>query len=657
MYKFIFKQVKNIIPKISNTELIALRSGTTSLDRQIFKGSVLLPTKKNYIKDWELEFKNKNVDQMLKKYGNYHNIYPNNNYDEIINYLGKNKYFSFIIPEEYDGLKMSTQSLSEILTKIASKNASLGVITMVPNSLGPGELLSHYGTQSQKNKYLPKLSNGDYVPCFGLTGPNNGSDATGSIDQGTVFLKDNKKYVKVKINKRYITLAPVANLIGLAFDLKDPDNLLKDGKEGVTLALLEKNHPGLLQETYHNPLDVGFPNGTLKGEFEFCIDSVIGGEEQAGNGWKMLMECLAAGRAISLPATASAASKIATYGIYNYSSHRKQFKIPLIQMEAVQNKLADMLYNTWCIHTSIELTNQLLDSGEKPAVLSAIMKQQTTERARQVINHGMDIHAGSSICLGKNNFLSQFYQSSPVGITVEGSNTLTKNLIIFGQGINKSHPHISDILENILESNQDDFKKNFNLMIKHVVKCYSRTLNNFNPFYHDQIELQTINFANLSNFIALLGGQIKSNQFLSGDMADIFSNLYLAYSIKWYNINNPVSQKLTNYCLDRLAHENKILFNRVITNYPIKTLKPLLYHMKSKIYSENYDSSRNLIHEMKNNPKILNTLTNDIYIDGVLEEMEKLNNLNQNTSDYKQLYNKIIQVDEFPISQKLEIIE
>ncbi len=651
MYKFIFNQVKNIIPKISNTELIALRSGTTSLDRQIFKGSVKLPKPVKYTKDWETEFKNKNVSQMLKKYGDYQNIYPNNNYHEIIDYLGKNKYFSFIIPEEYDGLKMSTQSLSEILTKIASKNASLGVITMVPNSLGPGELLSHYGTKNQKDKYLPKLSCGEYVPCFGLTGPNNGSDATGSIDQGTVFLRDNKKYIKVNINKRYITLAPVANLIGLAFDLKDPDNLLEKGMEGVTLALLEKGHPGLLQESFHNPLDVGFPNGTLKGEFEFCIDSIIGGEEQAGNGWKMLMECLAAGRAISLPATANAASKVATYGIYNYSSHRKQFKIPLIQMEAIQNKFADMLYNTWCIHTSIELTNQLLDSGEKPAVISAIMKQQTTERARQVINHGMDIHAGSSICLGQNNFLSQFYQSSPVGITVEGSNTLTKNLIIFGQGINKSHPHISDLLENILESNHEDFKNNFNLMIKHVAKCYSRSLNNFNPIYQDQIELQTVNFANLANFVALLGGQIKSNQFLSGDMADIFSNLYLAYSIKWYHNNNPISQKLSDYCINRLANENRVLFNRVIDNYPIIPLKPLLYPMRSKIHSENYNNSRDLIKEIKNNKNILDTLTKDIYIDGVLEKMEKLNSLNPEQLEYNQLYNQIIQVEEFPIKE------
>ena len=652
MHRLIFNKIKNILPKISNTELIALRSGTTSIDRQIFEGSVTLPKHKNFVQDWELDFNKHEVNNLLEKYGNYQNLFPNNKYSEIINYLGKNKYFSFIIPQKYQGLKMSTQSLSNILTKIASKNASLGVITMVPNSLGPGELLAHYGTESQKNNYLPKLSNGEYIPCFGLTGPNNGSDATGSIDQGTVFVKDNQKFIKIKINKRYITLAPVANLIGLAFDLKDPDKLLEKGQEGVTLALLERGHPGLLQDTFHNPLDVGFPNGTLKGEFDFPLEAIIGGEEQSGNGWKMLMECLAAGRAVSLPATANAASKVALFGVYHYSLHRKQFKLPLIEMEAIQNKLSDMLFHTWSIHTSIQLTNQLLDSGEKPAVISAIMKQQTTERAREVINHGMDIHAGSAICLGPNNFLSQFYQSSPVGITVEGSNTLTKNLIIFGQGINKSHPHISDLLENILDSNHDSFKQNFNQMLKHVIYCYTRTFNNFNPIFADNLELQTINFANLSNFIALLGGQIKSNQYISGDMADIFSNLYLSYSIKWYHQNYSVSKNLTEYCLNRLINQNKILFNRVIDNYPIPILKPLLYPMKSNIKSELYNSSRSIIKELKTNNLILDTLSQDIYIDGILDKMKQLSNLKTDDPKYQTIYNQIIQVAEYPIDSK-----
>jgi acyl-CoA dehydrogenase len=237
--------------------------------------------------------------------------------------------------------------------------------------------------------------------------------------------------IDVEINKRYITLAPVSNLVGLAFKLNDPTGLLGEGKEGITVALIEGDHPGLIKDTHHNPLNAGFPNGTLKGKLRIKMDQVIGGEENCGNGWRMLMECLAAGRGICLPATANAACKVSTFGVFHYAMNRRQFNIPLIKMEGVSNKLADMLYNTWLIQSSIGLTNNILDSGEKPAVISAIMKQQTTDRAREVIDYGMDIHAGSAICLGENNFMEKFYRSSPIGITVEGSNTLTKNLIIF----------------------------------------------------------------------------------------------------------------------------------------------------------------------------------------------------------------------------------
>ena len=249
------------------------------------------------------------------------------------------------------------------------------------------------------------MSNGSYIPCFGLTGPNNGSDATGSIDRGVVKVSESgKRYIELTINKRYITLAPVANLIGLAFKLEDPDHLLYTGKPGVTVALIEGDHEGLKKETHHNPMNVGFPNGTLKGTIRIDLENIIGGEENAGEGWKMLMECLSAGRAVSLPSTALAASKVSTYGIYNYAKHRKQFKIPLLEMEAVSNKLADMVFNTWVIECSTSLTNHLLDRGDRPAVISAVMKQQTTDRAREVVNHGMDIHGGSGICLGYGNF-------------------------------------------------------------------------------------------------------------------------------------------------------------------------------------------------------------------------------------------------------------
>ena len=529
-------------------------------------------------------------------------------------------------------------------------NPSLGVATIVPNSLGPGELLLHYGKEEQKNYYLPKLANGDFIPCFGLTGPNNGSDATGTIDEGILIEENGKKYIEVTVNKRYITLAPVSNLIGLAFRLNDPNNLLEKGEAGITVALIEKGTCGLKQETYHNPLNTGFPNGTLKGSLKIPIENVIGGEENVGTGWKMLMECLAAGRGICLPATANASSKVACFGVINYAKHRTQFKLPLIKMQGVQEKILKMVYNTWLIQSSVALTNEILDSGEKPAVISAIMKQQTTDRGREVLNDAMDIHAGSSICLGENNFLEKFYRNTPVGITVEGSNTLTRNLIIFGQGLNKSHPHIFPILDSVLNDDIHTFKTNFNNMISHVIGLHLKSLvPNLSNSVYSTLDKQTINFAHLSNIVALKGGAIKAEQFLSANMADIFSNLYLAYSVKWFEENYKVSNVLSEYCINKLINENQMLFNKIIDNAPI-IHKPLICHMKGIVKYDSYTTNSRIINEIINNQKIMDTFKQDIVVENnVLEELDRLNSLDKNSNEYKELYNKVIQVGEYNI--------
>jgi acyl-CoA dehydrogenase len=486
------------------------------------------------------------------------------------------------------------------------------------------------------------------IPCFGLTGPNNGSDAAGAMDEGEVVIQGGKKYIKVSIDKRYITLAPIADLVGLAVKVKDPNNLLSHGaKEGVTVALLERGHPGLRQETHHNPLNVGFPNGTLKGDLMIDVDEVIGGEKNVGGGWKMLMECLAAGRAVCLPATANASAKTATYGVWNYARHRRQFKIPLIKMEGIQDKMVDMMYHTWVIQSSVKLTNTLLDYGEKPAVISAIMKEQTTERAREVLNHGMDIYAGSAICLGENNFLEEFYRSAPIGITVEGSNTLTKNLIIFGQGLNKSHPHIFNVYKSILDDDLSNFKKHFNSLIGHSLSNLVLMPNMGG--YSSVLQRQTKYFANLANFVALLGGKIKQNQFISGDMAQILSNLYLSHSVAWNHSVDPVSQELTDYCLKRLADETQHHINRVIDNYPSAAIRMLLLPMRKEVPYMNYDDKRDMIKIVENNPAIMESVREDIYYDsGILAELEELNSLDEESDEYKTIYQKVIQVGEYP---------
>lgn len=641
MYKQLFNKCKLLLPRISETELIALKSGTASLDKQIFEGKVQYPKKL----DIPYVFQdNSKINALLEKYGHIEKIFPNGPFENIFEYIGKEKFFSFIIPEKYGGIPLSVSELSSVLCKISSVNPSLGVSIMVPNSLGPAELLEHYGTQEQKNNYLPKLANGEFIPCFGLTGPHNGSDATGSIDSGTVIYQKNKKYIDLTINKRYITLGPVANLIGLAFDLQDPYDLLDKGKPGITVALVEKNHPGLEQLTHHNPLNVGFPNGTLKGNIKIPIENVIGGEKNVGEGWKMLMECLAAGRGICLPATAKASSNTAMVGITEYAKHRKQFKIPLIRMEGVQYKMINMLYHTWIIQCSVALTNHLLDSGEKPAVISAIMKQQTTDRARDVLNEAMDIHAGSAICLGPNNFLEKFYRAAPIGITVEGSNTLTKNLIIFGQGLNKSHPHIFPIFNALMMNNINEFKVHFNDIVKHSLSLYFKSMTNYKC--KDDLEKYTLHFANLANFVALKGGQLKSQQMLSSDMADMLSNLYLAHSIKWYHREHNVSKKLTDYCIERLMRENQMIINRILDNQWY--LRTALFYLRKKVASPKYDDVEQLIDELEYNHYLMQDLKKDIIIENTgIEKMIELGTKKKNSDEYIQLYDDIIQVGEY----------
>jgi acyl-CoA dehydrogenase len=660
MYKYLFRRVKSIIPKISETEIIALKSGGVSIDRELFRGAVnykKLMNKNNLyvLSNNEKSFIN-TTDKLLETIGK-ENVYPslNPNIRETMDYLGKNGFLSMIIDKEYGGNRLSVTAQSKILSKISSYNPSLGVVTMVPNSLGPGELIQHYGTEEQKRYYLNHLADGSFIPCFGLTGPNNGSDAVGNIDEGIVEKHNNMLKIRVNLNKRYITLAPVSNLIGIAFNLKDPNKLLHDGKEGITLALIKNDQEGLIQNTCHNPNNSGFPNGTIKGTILIDTTQIIGGSKNIGEGWKMLMECLAVGRGVSLPATANGSSKYITTAIMNYINIRKQFNMHIGNMEGVREKFLHMFLNTWIIHCSVNMTNNILDSGSVPSVITAIMKQQTTERARVILNHGMDIYSGSGICTGENNFFTKFYNSSPVGITVEGSNTLTRSLIIFGQGLNKSHPYIFPIFESIQNNDMNQFKTNFDNMVKEILYNY---VNIFNPKYigncvYKRLDYLTLKFSILTNFIALLGGKIKSKQMISGNMADILSNLYLSYSLIWYHchyFNNDIL--LQNASLNYLMDEIDYKMNIVINNYPNKFLYLLLLPLKNTIKYVNLDDNNKLYNYIVNNKDLENILKSDIYYkDTVLEKMEKIRELDINSDLYKKLYNDIISVGEYPIQK------
>ncbi len=671
MYSRLFNNVRKIIPKISETELIALKSGGVSIDRDIFSGKINYDKlKRNVLYEQNENNMLEKTKDILRKYGDS-NVYPSNNINNIMNNLAEKGFLGMIIDKKYEGNRLPISTQSKILTMMASYNPSIAVVTMVPNSLGPGELLQHYGTETQKNNYLPKLASGELIPCFGLTGPNNGSDATGNIDVGILKSTDGIKcnynrYIEIELNKRYITLAPIADIIGIAFNLKDPDNLLKQGTSGISLALIDKNHPGLIKETYHNPNNAGFPNGTLKGKIRIDLEQIIGGEKMAGNGWKMLMECLAVGRGVSLPASANGTSKAITYGIFNYIKNREQFKIPIGNMQGVRENFLEMFYNTWVIQASVNFTSHILDSGAVPSVLTAIMKQQTTERARKVLLNGMDIYAGGAICIGPNNFFTKFYNSSPIGITVEGSNTLTRSLIIFGQGLNKSHPYIYSIFDAIQTNDLNKFKKEFNSMVLFCTKLYiSNIINKFsiNNNNNTNIRLENLikKYANLVNFVALMGGKIKSEQMISGNMADILSNIYLAQSVIWYHNNNTecnsIPVEIRDYCIDKLCNEAEIKLNLVINNYPNNNypnniIKMLLKPTQCKIKYDNFRNENMIFNTINNNENIIKLLKEDIfYENNVIQDLETLSRLDKNKHKdlYNQLYNKIISVSEYKI--------
>jgi len=662
VYQRAFKIVKSIIPKISETEIIALKSGGVSIDRELFNGKVdYNKLYKPILQTWGEHMEDETND-LLNAVGS-ENIYPNKNIHKLMKQLGENGFLSMIIDKQYNGNRLPISSQSRVLSKISSYNPSLAVTTMVPNSLGPAELLQHYGTQQQKDYFLPKLADGTMIPCFGLTGPNNGSDAVGDIDKGIVECIDGKIKIKISLNKRYITLAPISNLIGIAFNVEDPNGLLKNNKSGISVALVENSQPGLLKLTYHNPNNAGFPNGTIKGTIFIDADQIIGGEDKIGEGWKMLMECLAVGRGVSLPATANGSSKFITHSIMNYINIRKQFNMNIGNMEAVREKFIDMYLNTWIIHTSVNFTNHILDSGSTPSVITAIMKHQTTERARNILNHGMDIYSGSGICIGENNFFTKFYNSSPVGITVEGSNTLTRGLIIFGQGLNKSHPYIFPIFQSIQDNNINDFKNNLNKLISSIIVNYCKMLSltsiNTLPFLNknsaqQRLDIATIKFSLLANFIALMGGKIKSKQMISGNMSDILSNLYLSYSLLWYYTHyqfvNETNTFLRDECIHYLMNELDYKMNLVIANYPISIMKPFLYPLTNRIRYSDLENKNKLYKLIIENEKLHNIFKNDIYYKGtVLEKMEKLRKMKPNTEEYNELYNDIIKVGEYLI--------
>jgi acyl-CoA dehydrogenase len=674
MFKKLLNYSKKVIPKISETERIALNSGTISIDKDIFSGFL---DKKKLIRNYKYptisnnSIINSTVNDLCNDINDYEIYKKSEIPDSIYEKIANSGLYGMIIPSVYYGLELNHHTQSQIVQKISTASNPVGITVMVPNSLGPAELLLKYGTDIQKNTYLPKLADGTLLPCFGLTGPHSGSDAASMRDTGVVFEEHNKKFIKLNVSKRYITLAPIANLIGIAFILKDPSKLLRDGKEGITLILTDRKSLNI--GDCHNPMGVPFKNGTIKAhDVVLPIDSIIGGEIQAGNGWKMLMECLAVGRAISLPACAVGSAKLTTNYVGAYSVYRKQFKTMLADMEGVQEKLSSVASETVKITSMQYLTNSILDNYEKPSVISALMKYETTERARKVVNNGMDIVAGAGICKGPRNYLANIYQATPIGITVEGSNILTKNLIIFGQGLMKSHPYLYNIVQSIENSDEKLFETQLKNIIFHSIKNYGKSLyyqtySNLMIMSNDENILQnkyTANFAITSNLILLLGKKFKTSEFISGRMAEILGSLYILNSLDWFHHHNPCLKDIIKVAKYEEFQKIQNNFDNILNNYPIYPVKLLMKPILGKPFnSSNFNVTDVMIKKSSDaitkNIEVRKLLSENIYMNerltlmnDKLEEVLKYQNSGlHNNEELNSLIDEVITVDSFKQSK------
>jgi len=560
----ILKLFKRLVPRMSQTEREALDAGSVWWDGELFSGkpnwTKLRNTKLPSLSADEQAFMDGPVNTLCEMLDDWHITHER--YDlppEVWQYIKENRFLSMILPKSFGGLEFSALAHSAVVMKISTRSVSAAVTVMVPNSLGPGKLLLEYGTQAQKDYYLPRLAIGQEIPCFALTNPEAGSDAGAIPDFGIVCrgdFQDQKNILGLRLtwNKRYITLGPVATLLGLAFKLFDPDHLLGDKEElGVTLALIPTNIPGVNIGRRHFPLNMVFMNGPNSGNDVFLpMDYIIGGQERIGQGWRMLMECLADGRSISLPALSVGSGKVASRAVGAYARVRRQFKLPIGKFEGVEEALGRIGGYTYMMDAARELTAGGLDLGEKPSVISAIVKYHLTENMRRVINDAMDILGGAGICMGPKNFIARSYQAVPISITVEGANILTRSMIIFGQGAIRSHPFIFQEMQAVNESEVDwdvslrkfdrAFFGHMGFFIRNIFRSFFHGLTaghfaiagSHRPMqrYYQKLTRMSGAFALLTDIaIFVLGGSLKRREKLSARLGDVLSNLYLASAV------------------------------------------------------------------------------------------------------------------------------
>ncbi len=601
---------RKLLPKMSDTEREALDAGTVWWEGEIFSGRPrwrrLLKVPRPSLSEREQAFLDGPVENLCRMLNDWeicdhYRKLPKPIWD----FLKEHRFFSMIIPEAYGGLGFSAQGNSAVVMKLASRNLTTAVTVMVPNSLGPGELLLHYGTDEQKEYYLPRLARGQEVPCFALTGVSAGSDAAGMPDEGIVTMGEFEGRevlgLRVSWNKRYITLAPVATVLGLAFRVKDPDGLLGDQEDlGITCALIPTDTPGVEIGNRHLPIGAAFQNGPTRGKDVFIpMEWVIGGQARIGQGWRMLMQCLAAGRAISLPALGTSGGKMSALLTGAYARIRKQFGIPIGYFEGVQEPLARIGGRTYRMDAARMLGLVALDLGEKPSVISAILKYQLTEGNRQTLNDAMDVHGGKGIIQGPNNYLAHAYTALPVSITVEGANILTRSLIIFGQGAIRAHPWLLKEMQAAQGPANTQARRDFdNALFSHVGWTISNAVRAFllgvtlcratrtvvrapTSRYFRQLTRMSAAFALVADAVLLtLGGKFKFKETLSGRFADALIHLYLASAVlkRWEDDERPEEDlPVVAWAVEDSLHTIQESLLGVLQNFPVPGLGGLLH--------------------------------------------------------------------------------
>jgi acyl-CoA dehydrogenase len=598
----LYSVFRKALPRVSETEQEALNAGTTWWDADLFSGrprwKELLKVPAPSLSEEEQSFVDGPVEELCRRANDWeicekHRRLP----DELWAFIREHRMFGMIIPKEYGGLGFSAQAHSAAVMKLASRNLTAAITVMVPNSLGPGELLLHYGTDEQKKHYLPRLARGEDVPCFALTSPTAGSDAAGSMnDTGIVCRKKvgGKKVLGLRLNwnKRYITLAPVATLIGLAFKVRDPDGLLGDKVDlGITCALVRSDTPGVEIGTRHMPTGAVFMNGPTRGHDVFIpLDQVIGGRERIGQGWRMLMQSLAAGRSVSLPATGTAGGKMASLMSGAYARIRKQFDRPIGFFEGIQEPLARIAGRTYRMDAARQMTLVALDQGERPGVLSAILKYELTESNRQCINDSMDIHGGKGVVTGPGNYIARAYQALPISITVEGANILTRSLIIFGQGAVRAHPWLLKEMDAARDPRPGARKAFDKALFGHVGYLISNMVRSLmlglsrgtatrppvkgpTSRYFQQMTRMTAAFCFVSDLVLItLGGSFKFREQLSGRLADALIHLYLGSAVlkRFEDDGRPEEDlPLLTWAMDDSLFTIQESLKGVLQNFPI----------------------------------------------------------------------------------------